>query len=245
MRGLMAEYGPDETVIGKDAEEMTDEMKEEMRYQLAIFDMDGTILDTLDDLAASTNHALVCSGLPERTTDEVRRFVGNGVGELIDRAVPEGTDDAVKEKVIEDFRNHYGEHCFDRTGPYKGIRKCIDALKEAGMKVAVVSNKMDYAVAELCDRFFPGVFDAAVGEKEGIRRKPWPDSVEHVISQLGAAKEKTVYIGDSEVDIETAKNAGIDEIAVVWGFRNKDFLKERGASVLAESPEELLDALLK
>ena len=135
---------------------------EKMRYQLFIFDMDGTILDTLDDLAASTNYALACSGLPERTTDEIRRFVGNGVGELIDMAVPEGTDGAIKEKVLADFGSHYKEHCFDRTGPYKGIRECINALKTAGMKVAVVSNKMDYAVGELCDRFFPGVFDAAV-----------------------------------------------------------------------------------
>ena len=218
---------------------------EKMRYQLFIFDMDGTILDTLDDLAASTNYALACSGLPERTTDEIRRFVGNGVGELIDMAVPEGTNGAIKEKVLADFGSHYKEHCFDRTGPYKGIRECINALKTAGMKVAVVSNKMDYAVGELCDRFFPGVFDAAVGEKEGIRRKPWPDSVNHVISQLGVAKENAVYIGDSEVDIDTAKNAGIDGIAVVWGFRDSDFLKEKGASVLVKDPEELCSMLLE
>lgn len=213
-----------------------------MRYELVIFDMDGTILDTLQDLANSTNHALALNGLPERSIDEVRRFVGNGIRRLIERAVPDGCGEAVTEKVFCDFNEYYREHCFDSTSPYDGIPECLEAMKRAGVHLAVVSNKAQYAVSELEQRFFPGIFDMAVGERAGIRRKPYADSVLHVIDVMGASAEKTVYVGDSEVDVQTAKNAGIDEIAVEWGFRDADFLREQGAERIVKTPAELLAA---
>ena len=214
-----------------------------MRYELAIFDMDGTILDTLQDLADSTNHALTANGLPERSIDEVRNFVGNGIRRLIERAVPDGCPGEIRDKVFRDFNEYYRDHCFDSTKPYDGIMECLGQLKRSGVRLAVVSNKAQYAVSELDVRFFPGVFDEAVGEREGIRRKPYPDSVLHVIDEAGIPKEKAVYIGDSEVDVQTAKNAGIDGIAVEWGFRDGEFLKEQGAVMLVKSPQELLAAL--
>jgi phosphoglycolate phosphatase len=209
-----------------------------MQYKLVIFDLDGTILNTLDDLAASLNYALKKSSLPLRTTDEVRRFVGNGIRKLIERGVPENTDDAVTDRVFDDFNEHYKVHCADKTAPYDGIKELLTKLKSAGILTAVVSNKADYAVQELCKQYFDGMFDFTVGARDGIRKKPAPDSVNEVLSKLSTDRSEAVYIGDSDVDLETAKNAKTDCIAVSWGFRGRDFLVSHGATVIADSAEE-------
>lgn len=215
-----------------------------MKYKLVIFDLDGTILDTLEDLALTMNHVLKLHGMPERTDDEIRLFTGNGIRNLIENSAADGTDSKIIDRMFDDFNTYYKEHCYDHTGPYEGISECMDRLKNDGCMIAVVSNKADYAVQALCDRFFPGEFDFAVGEKEGVRRKPCPDSVLHVLEKLSVEKGQSVYIGDSEVDIKTAANAGIDEIAVTWGFRDRDYLRECGADVIAEDTEELYELLV-
>lgn len=215
-----------------------------MKYQLAVFDMDGTILDTLEDLKDSLNYALALNDLPARSLDEVRSFVGNGIGKLIERGVPFGTSAELTKKVFEDFTPHYQAHCADKTKPYDGVRELISQLHKNGMKTAVVSNKADAAVQALCRQYFEGLFDAAVGEQPSVRKKPAPDSVNAVLEQLQVARESAVYIGDSEVDVETAKNAGLNCIAVEWGFRDKAFLKSKGAEIIVSSPQEILKLLL-
>lgn len=216
-------------------------MEEEhtMKKKLVIFDLDGTILDTLQDLADSTNYALVYHGFPERSVDEVRKFVGNGIGNLIKRAVPENTPQDVTDAVLATFKLYYGEHCADTTRPYEGIMPLLSKLKEEGIQTAVVSNKADFAVQELCERYFPGYFDFVVGEREGIRRKPSPDSVNEVLKKLQKTAEESVYVGDSDVDVDTAANAGMDMIGVSWGFRGREFLIEHGAKKIADEPEEI------
>ena len=210
-----------------------------MRYQLAVFDMDGTILNTLEDLADSLNFALKKSDYPRRSIEEVRRFVGNGIGKLIERGVPDGTDAESTKRVYSDFTEHYAVHCADKTKPYEGIIHMLSSLRQAGYKTAVVSNKADYAVQELCSQYFYGLFDSAVGEREGVRRKPAPDSVNHVLQQLNIKRENAVYIGDSEVDIATAENAMMDSIIVDWGFRERSFLAQSGAKTIISSPVDI------
>ena len=210
-----------------------------MKYDLLIFDLDGTILDTLEDLKLSTNYALTFHGFPERTLDEVRRFVGNGIGKLIERAVPAGTPEKETQRVLATFKRHYGAHCADHTKPYEKIPEFLKAVRESGCQTAVVSNKADFAVQELCEQYFPGMFDFVVGEREGIRRKPCPDSVNEVLKTLRKTKEQAVYVGDSDVDVETAKNAGMPVIGVSWGFRGRKFLEEHGAERIADEPEDL------
>ena len=177
-----------------------------MSYRLAIFDLDGTILDTLEDLKESTNAALAANGYPERTLEEVRCFVGNGIGKLIERAVPKGTSKEATKKTLESFKVHYGIHCADHTKPYDGIIKLLEDLRKYGIQTAVVSNKADFAVQELCSQYFPKAFDFVVGEREGIRRKPCPDSVFEVLKTLKKTAAEAVYIGDSDVDVDTAKD---------------------------------------
>lgn len=209
-----------------------------------IFDLDGTVLDTLDDLALSVNLALRHFGYPERTRDEVRAFVGNGIRLLVERAAPSGINGAELDALFEEFKRLYALHCADKTAPYPGIPELLKALRTAGVPSAVVSNKADAAVKTLCERFFGNAFAAAVGEREGVRRKPAPDTVLEVMTLLGASPESTVYVGDSDVDILTARNAGIDCISVSWGFRDRDFLAASGASTTVASPEELTAVLL-
>ena len=216
-----------------------------MKYELAVFDMDGTILDTLEDLKNSLNFALRENGFPERTTDEVRRFVGNGVRKLIDRAAPENTDKETKDKIFDTFNGHYKVHCTDNTRPYKGIKESVKTLRDKGIKTAVVSNKEHYGVILLCEKYFPGLFDMAAGSTDAVRKKPAPDTVLSVMEKLGVSPEKTVYIGDSDVDIETAKNAGTDCISVSWGFRTEEFLKEHGATVITDEPGKLAGLILQ
>ena len=216
-----------------------------MRYKLAIFDLDGTILDTLEDLADSTNYALSVYHMPEHTIDEVHWFVGNGIHRLIERAVPKGSSDEQIEQVFTTFKEYYKDHCAVKTRPYDGIMELLKTLREKGILTAVVSNKGDFAVQILCEDYFRGMFDFAVGEREGIRRKPAPDSVLAVLEKFQISKDEAVYIGDSEVDIQTAFHAGMKEIAVTWGFRPESFLKENGADCIVHTPEELLKVLQK
>lgn len=216
-----------------------------MRYDTVIFDLDGTILYTLEDLKISLNFALRESGFAERSLDEVRRFVGNGIRKLIERSVPKGTEKEAADKVHSDFTAHYSLHCADNTKPYDGIEELLTSLREKGCKTAVVSNKADYAVKSLCERYFKGLFDCAVGEREGVKRKPAPDSVNAVLAELGAERERAVYIGDSDVDIQTAENAGMDAIIVEWGFRDREFLIENGAKILVKEPKDILNEILR
>lgn len=211
-----------------------------MRYDLLIFDLDGTILDTLEDLFLSVNVSLRKSGFPERTKEEVRQFVGNGIQKLIERAVPENTDEEQIQHVYQDFTAYYAAHCADHTRPYAGIIEILQTLRNAGIRTAVVSNKADYAVQSLCRTYFPDLFDAVAGEQEGIKRKPAPDAVLTILDRLHIHQEQAVYIGDSDVDIETAKNAGMPCISVDWGFRDRNFLMQHGAEKIISRPEELL-----
>nr|WP_301845290.1 HAD family hydrolase [uncultured Ruminococcus sp.] len=211
-----------------------------MNRKLVIFDMDGTILDTLEDLKDALNHVLTQHSFPVRTLDEVRRFVGNGIYKLIERGVPAGTPQQEIDAVYEDFKPYYAAHCEDTTKAYDGIPALLRQLKAQGFAVAVVSNKADFAVQKLCEVYFPDTFDAALGEREGVRKKPAPDSVNEVLRQLQIPREQAVYVGDSDVDIETAKNANMPCLSVTWGFRDEAFLLEHGASHILHMPEEIL-----
>ena len=210
-------------------------------YNTFIFDLDGTLLNTLDDLAASVNYALRTHGMPERTLDEVRSFVGNGVRLLMERAIPEGADNPRFEDTFATFRAYYMEHSLDKTRPYEGIPEMIHTLKQRGCRLAVVSNKFYAATQELIRHFLPEI-TVAIGEheSEGIRKKPAPDTVFEALRQLGVGKEKAVYVGDSDVDLQTAHNSGLPCISVLWGFRNRDFLLAHGATTFISRPEELL-----
>ena len=215
-------------------------------YSTAIFDLDGTLLDSLEDLHLSTNVALAEHGLPARSLEEVRRFVGNGIRKLVERAVPAGTGAAEQEAVYEDFCAHYAAHCEDNTGPYPGILELLARLRAAGVRLAVVSNKGDFAVQELVARQFPGAFDAILGENEaaGVRKKPAPDMVEAALARMGADRDGMVYIGDSEVDVQTAASVGCPCISCTWGFRSVDDLLAAGATTFVNTPAELERVLL-
>ena len=213
-----------------------------MNYQTFIFDLDGTLLDTLGDLAASVNYALRTHGMPEHSIDDVRRFVGNGVRKLMQRAVPDGESNPDFEATFATFRQHYLAHSLDTTRPYDGVPGTLEALKARGCRLAVVSNKMMAATQELCRHFFPDTIEVAIGEHEaeGIRRKPASDTVFAALRQLRVGKEGAVYVGDSDVDIQTAANAGLPCISVLWGFRDRDFLIQHGAKTFISAPSELL-----
>lgn len=211
------------------------------KFDTYIFDLDGTLLNTLDDLATSCNFALQEFEMPLRTTEEVRQFVGNGVRKLMERAVPAGTSDAVFENVLSVFRDHYLQHQLDTTAPYPGVMSLLAELRRQGAGMAVVSNKFYDATQSLCQHFFGGFIDVAIGERATIRRKPAPDTVNEALRQLGARRETAVYVGDSDVDIETARRAEMPCISVLWGFRSREFLLEHGASTLIAHPMDLLD----
>ena len=215
-------------------------------YKLIIFDMDGTILDTLADLANAINHTLKHFGYPTRSQCEVRSFLGNGSRYLVEHALP--ADKAVVAELVDQilayYSAYYKEHCAIYTKPYAGILELLAKLREQKRLIAVVSNKPDFGVQALCQCHFPGLFHFACGERVGIRRKPAPDSVKEVLRTLQIQPNEAVYIGDSEVDIATAKNAGLDAVIVTWGFRDKDQLIEAGAPRLAASVKELEDILL-
>ncbi len=214
-----------------------------MMAQTYIFDLDGTLLDTLADLAASVNYALRTHHMPEHSLDDVRRFVGNGVRLLMIRAIPDGEQNPQFEAAFQTFREHYMAHSLDTTHPYDGIPELLAELKARGKRLAVVSNKFYAATQELCRHFFPDTIEVAIGEHEaeGIKKKPAPDTVIEALRQLGVTKENAVYVGDSDVDIATARNSGLPCISVLWGFRDRDFLTEKGATTFVEAPSDILD----
>ena len=209
------------------------------KYKTYIFDLDGTLLSTLADLAASTNYALRTHHMPERSLDEVRRFVGNGVKKLMERAIPDGLNNPLFEETFATFRQHYMQHNLDTTQPYPGIMQLLEQLKAEGKNIAVVSNKFYAATRELCRHFFGDLVPVAIGEREDIRKKPAPDTVIEALRELGVDKEGAVYIGDSDVDIMTAKNSGMPCVSVLWGFRDREFLLDHGATTLISKPEEM------
>jgi len=211
-------------------------------YDTYIFDLDGTLLDTLDDLAAAVNYALRQHGMPEHTREDVRRFVGNGVRLLMIRAIPDGEDNPLFEATFQTFRKYYMEHSLDTTRPYDGIPELLGELRARGKRVAVVSNKFYAATSELCHHFFPDTVEVAIGEHEaeGIRKKPAPDTVKEAFRQLGVDSRNAVYVGDSDVDLQTARNAGLPCISVLWGFRDRAFLEAHGATTFVTTPEEIL-----
>ena len=209
-------------------------------FETYIFDLDGTLLSTLDDLAASTNYALRWAGMPERTVEEVRMFVGNGVKLLMERAIPNGINNPKFEETYAKFREHYMEHNLAPTCPYEGIPELLRELKRRGKKLAIVSNKFYAATQELAKHFFPDTIEVAIGERDSIRKKPAPDTVLEALKQLGASKDNAVYIGDSDVDIMTAKNCDLPCISVLWGFRDKDYLIKHGGTIFVDKPSEIL-----
>jgi len=215
-----------------------------MRYPAVIFDMDGTVLNTLEDLLTSLNLTLDEFGLPRRDLGEMRHFVGNGMRYQIQCGAGPGTAPEKIDEMLPVYVKNYQIHGAEKTRPYEGVPELIGRLRAAGCKTAVVSNKNDAAVRRLSDLYFPGLFDVSVGEREGIRKKPAPDSVNEVLQKLGVSRQEAVYVGDSEVDVQTAENAGLDLIAVGWGFRTREELLESGAKRIFSSPEEVEAFLL-
>ena len=210
--------------------------------KVVIFDLDGTLLNTLQDLTNSTNFALKYFGYPQRTIDEVRNFVGNGVAMLIERAIPNGRKNENFDECLEIFKQNYSENMNNNTKPYDGILELLGNLREKNYKIAVVSNKFDLAVKNLCKKYFPNLIDIAAGENEqcGIRKKPAPDTVNQVLKDLKLKNTQAIYVGDSEVDIQTAENAKMPCISVTWGFKTNEFLLEHNAKIIVNSPSEIL-----
>ncbi len=208
---------------------------------IVIFDMDGTILNSLGDLTAALNYVLALHGYPSRNTHQACDALGKGVAHFLRYNMPQPVDEKILEQCVKEFKQYYPDNMYKTTAPYGGILNLLANLKARGCKLGVISNKFDAAVKGLCDRYFKGIFDVAVGERAGIKRKPAPDSVYKVLEQLGADKKQAVYVGDSEVDYQTALNAGLPCISVTWGFRNKEFLKSVGANNFADTPQQVAD----
>ncbi|MCC8168581.1 MAG: HAD-IA family hydrolase [Clostridiales bacterium] len=206
-----------------------------------VFDLDGTLLDTLGDLTDAVNYALARHGMSVRTIDEIRKFVGNGALRLIERSVPDGQQNPAFEDVYEDFQKYYAAHCNIKTKAYPGVLALLAELKKRGVAMAVVSNKPDGAVKTLCEKYFGEYISVAMGDAPGRERKPAPDTVEAAMEAIGADPRQTIYVGDSEVDIRTAENAGLFHVLVTWGFREPEFLLANGAKRLIHSAEALLD----
>lgn len=213
--------------------------------EAVVFDLDGTLLDTLEDLADAVNYALQSEKMPERTIDEVREFVGNGVRNLMIKAIAGGEDNPKFEQVFATFKQYYSKHCKDKTGLYNGIAELLEELQNRGIKMAIVSNKLDSAVKELNSYYFAKFIKTAIGEMEGVLRKPAPDTAIKALKELGVSPDKAVYVGDSDVDIMTAKNAKLECVSVTWGFRSKEFLLDNGATNLIDYPLQLLQYLDK
>lgn len=213
------------------------------KYTTVVFDMDGTVLNTLDDLTESVNYALSKFDMPLKTKKEVRSFLGNGNLRLMQLSVPNGNDNAKFEEVYDCFKEYYVVHCNDKSKPYDGILELMKDLENKGYKMAIVSNKYDEAVKELNSKYFAKYVSVAVGDREGKKKKPAPDLVEVALEELGSSKAESIYIGDSEVDMATAKNSNLDCITVTWGFRDKDYLIENGATIIADKPEDISNIL--
>ncbi|MCD7821478.1 MAG: HAD family hydrolase [Clostridiales bacterium] len=214
-----------------------------MNYNTVIFDLDGTLLDTLDDLADSLDHTLKEVGAPALTRAQVRRYVGNGMARLIELALPGGRDDPRYDRTLETMQAYYKAHNQIKTAPYPGVLDLIDDLRRRGFALAVVSNKPDSSVKPLVRFYFGDAIPVAIGQRPDVRRKPAPDAVEEALRQLGRDRSEAVYVGDSEVDLATARNAGMDCISVTWGFRDRDVLDRAGATRYANTPAEVLNWL--
>lgn len=208
-----------------------------------IFDLDGTLLNTLEDLRNAVNAALELRGLPPRSTEEVRKFVGNGIRNLMCRALPAGTADMEIDAALADFKQHYAAHIHDCTVPYDGVPELIDSLHRQGIRIGVLSNKIDSASQQLIQHFFPDKIDVVFGEHAGIPRKPYPTSCRMVMEQLGVKPEEVLYVGDSGVDMQTANNAGLTAVGVTWGFRDREDLLRNGADMLADVPGQIVNML--
>lgn len=211
----------------------------ERKISTIVFDLDGTLLNTLEDLADSTNYALRQYGFAERTLEEIRAFVGNGVRKLIERALPEGAENPLFNSVFSCFKSYYVDHCMEKTGLYAGIPEMLHELKSAGYHMAIVSNKLQSGVDELYEHYFSDTVEVAVGERPELNRKPAPDMVLLALETLGVSTDEAVYVGDSDVDVATARNSGLPCISVLWGFRDKEFLVQHGAHCFAQTPEEI------
>jgi phosphoglycolate phosphatase len=214
------------------------------KYTTVIFDMDGTLLNTLEDLQSSVNHAMRSCGFPEHSLENIRKFVGNGIERLLELAVPDGKDNPKFSQAFEAFKADYAIHCNDKTKPYDGVLELMKVLKEHQIKMAIVSNKADFGVQKLLEIYFGEVVDVAIGQRENLRKKPEPDMVWEALKELGANKDEAVYIGDSEVDLATARNSGLPCISVEWGFRDRGFLEKEGAECIVGSAKELEKLLL-
>ncbi|MBO6041195.1 MAG: HAD family hydrolase [Oscillospiraceae bacterium] len=216
-----------------------------MRYEAILLDMDGTVLDTLEDLADSMNAALRHFGMPEIRLDQARAYVGNGSARYVELAVPAGTPEALRQEVLDWYKPWYDAHCRIKTRPYAGIPELLRALRAAGLRLCIISNKPDASVQKLTQEHFAGLLDLAVGESAQLRRKPWPDMIEAAAARLGLDKARCLYVGDSEVDVQTARNASIDCASVSWGFRSAEELQAAGAAMLFDSPQTLRDWILE
>ncbi len=213
-------------------------------HNTIIFDLDGTLLDTLDDLTTAVNYALRKHYLPKKSKDEVRQFLGNGMERLIELSVPKGKKNKEFKTILQDFKAYYLVNAITKTAPYPGIMDMLNTLKQKGFKLAIVSNKGYQAVNFLREYFFNETIDVAIGEKEGIRKKPYPDTVYEALNLLNEEKQNAYYVGDSEVDILTSKNAGIKGLSVSWGFRTKEELQFYDADLIFDSPTDLLNYIL-
>lgn len=214
-----------------------------MAYKLIIFDLDGTLLSTLEDLTDSTNFALKSFGYPTKTIEQVRSYVGNGVALLIERAIPNGKDNENFEKCLKIFKENYSKNMYNKTSSYPNILEMLKDLRNNGCKIAVVSNKFDMAVKELCEKYFPNLIDIAIGENEaeGIKKKPAPDTVFQAMKAFEMKNDNCIYVGDSEVDIMTARNSGMPCISVTWGFKTREFLINNGGRILVDKPSEIVE----
>ena len=213
------------------------------KINTVIFDMDGTLMDTLDDLTSSMNYIMRKYSYGEYTLDQIRSFVGNGLANLMERCIPGGRENPSFDTVFADFKEYYGAHCNDKTGPYTHVCELLTELKARGYKMAIVSNKAHGPLCELVRLHFSRWIEVAIGEREGVRKKPAPDTVYLALEALGSDKENAVYVGDSEVDVATAKNAGLACIGCEWGFRTRELLEELGAEVVISDPLELVGVL--
>lgn len=215
-----------------------------MKYKLVVFDMDGTVLNTLNDLQDAVNFALSKFSFPPRSFDEIKSFVGNGIPKLIERSVPTDTDENIRKAVYDVFTPYYQKHCMDKTTSYDGITELLASLKKAEYKTAVVSNKDDYAVKELVKVYFPGGFDFSLGRTDGVDKKPAPDMVNRAMEYFNVEKTEAVYVGDSDVDFMTAKNSGLEFIGVSWGFKGRNFLQNLGAERIADDAKQLFEFIV-
>ena len=212
-----------------------------MKYNTVIFDLDGTLLNTLEDLGDSVNFALKSFGYPTRTYEEIRIFVGNGVKDLVTKAVPDGTDEETTLKCLQTFKDHYKTNMQNKTAPYDGIIDLLEELNSKGVKLAIVSNKYDFGVKNLNKYYFKDLIPVAIGEREGIRKKPAPDTVLEAMKELNSEENNSIYVGDSGSDMLTAQNAHIKSIGVTWGFRDRKELESFNPKYVIDHPSEIID----